>query len=169
MLRLGIIAICATLIFVGCACPPIKQVAITTPECAVLKGTCRICAQKHWNNTSIKLEAGHAYCLIVSGNQSWRDGYIRACGPDGYCRRTLWLFEPLRRMSQANWFALIGSVEKNRNTQFVIGSGLAIYHPSKTGNLFCYANDVYGFYWNNSGAISLSIYELPKLAAACND
>jgi len=128
----------------------------------VLKGTCSINSHKHWNDTSIVLEAGHAYCLIVPGHQKWQDWGI-CSGPDGYCRRKLWLFEFWRRMPQAHWFALVGSVDKKKDARFVIGSGLAIYYPSRTGRLFCYANDVYGFYWNNSGTVTLSVYELPKL------
>jgi hypothetical protein len=53
--------------------------------------------------------------------------------------------------------ALIGCVDGDLATAFVIGSGIDAWTPPRAGTLLCFANDVPGFYWNNSGHITLTV------------
>jgi hypothetical protein len=56
----------------------------------------------------------------------------------------------------APWFALIGAIDSDSSTQFLIGTQ-SVSAPVRTGQLCCFANDVPGFYWNNKGAIQLIV------------
>lgn len=71
-----------------------------------------------------------------------------------------------RRCEDAPWFALIGMVANQPNAD---GSGTAIegetfvigdrctFRPTRSGYLYCYANDAWKFYGNNRGQITLTV------------
>jgi len=119
-----------------------------------------ICARVPWNHTGIMLVANQEYCFKATGE--WRDFYGRIpCDADGFNssevgRHYLWLFEWLRRAPSHKWFALIGSIGRSKKPYFKIGTKhtLRLRH---TGELVCFANDVPGFYRNNSGSIGLEV------------
>lgn len=67
--------------------------------------------------------------------------------------------ESLRRMPHAPWFSLIGSIDKDKNSCFLIGTDKNITAP-KTGRLYCFANDVIIAYGNNQGSIELTVTRL---------
>ncbi len=119
-----------------------------------------ICAKNLWNHTNIKLIANQEYYFEATGE--WFDAYGQiACNADGFSsgevgRPYLWLVEWLRRSSSDKWFSLIGSIDKSKQTYFKIGSNLTFKSPC-TGELVCFANDVIGFYKNNSGVINLQV------------
>jgi hypothetical protein len=115
--------------------------------------TATIEARVKWNLTGILLEVGATYDLEATSD--WKDWY-RTTGPGGYDSATLSLFESRRRFKEADWFALIGALDKDDTTAFVIGEGCT-YVPSRDGQLCCYANDLYSMYWNNSGCVSLTV------------
>jgi len=123
--------------------------------------TVRIRARAYWNDTGAFVRIGEHYRLHAEG--SWRDMFITS-GPNGY--ETPWysfgqgLATGLRRVPNARWFALVGAVRGAEESPFVIGAETCAVMPS-TGRLVCFANDIPGFYWNNCGAISLSIERLP--------
>jgi hypothetical protein len=106
------------------------------------------------NATGIRLEIGSRYELVASG--IWFDAG-HGSGPEGYEEGTFLqnLFTWLRRAPNQNWFALIGSVDA-KEKPFLIGRHL-IYECCQEGELICFANDVPGFYWNNTGSINLRI------------
>ena len=122
--------------------------------------TVPIRARAYWNDTGIAVRIGEHYRLRAEG--SWRD-FLITSGPDGY--ETPWyslgqrLASPLRRVPNARWFALIGAVRGAERRPFVIGRETETVIPA-AGTLKCFANDVPGFYWNNCGAIYLSIERL---------
>ncbi len=60
------------------------------------------------------------------------------------------------RQPAALWFALIGAVDRPRETHFIIGSGLA-WRAAASGEFTCVANDLRWFYFNNSGGIVLRV------------
>jgi hypothetical protein len=98
-----------------------------------------ILAKEKWNDTGIELEPG-SYSMTADGQ--WFDASIRS-GPDGYDSPNLILklFEPLRRVRPARWFALMGSTVPDNSQAFVIGRGYT--RDEKTGGtLLCFANDV---------------------------
>ena len=117
-----------------------------------------ITSTEHWVDTGITLEAGKKYDLVATGE--WKDASI-VTGPDGYDSVNLLQkgTEGLRRVPTAKWFALIGALDRRKDTEFHIGSK-AVYAPTETGQLTCFANDLVGFYGNNHGDITLSVTEL---------
>jgi len=123
--------------------------------------TVAIRSHPYWNDTGVVMRVGEHYRLRAEG--SWRDMFITS-GPDGY--DTPWysvaqrLATRLRRVPNARWFALVGAIREAEHIPFVIGSEIETVIPA-TGTLVCFANDVPGFYWNNCGAVSLSIERLP--------
>ena len=89
----------------------------------------------------------------------WCDASIRT-GPAGYPSRSLGfrLAEPFRRARKANWFALIGTIHQ-KGPAFVIGDGTDIVIPAD-GLLYCFANDLPSFYFNNSGHVKVVVTRL---------
>ena len=134
---------------------------------AEIKARCK------WNQAGhTRLEKGRAYRLHVRG--TWKDAFIEtdARGYGSTSSKVPWLLRPLlrlaeswRRIPEADWFSLIGTVDKDLGTAMDIGGMLkdldngtgAVITPGKTGHLYCFANDLPFMYWNNSGAILLSI------------
>ncbi len=112
-------------------------------------------ASEHWNHTGIVLTAGEKYEFAASGR--WVDWYIPH-GPEGDPSDSFYmrLLEPRRRVKAENWFALIGAVNADVGTAFVIGVG-GVHQLQTSGELTCFANDVEGFYWNNYGEVQLNV------------
>lgn len=119
-------------------------------------------AQHRWNNTFYQISAGKKYRFQATG--TWIDLSTPASAT-GYEDLQLKPFEWMRRFPQAKWFSLIGSIEKNKNTFFDIGRLIeenGIFTATTSGNLECFANDVWFMYWNNKGAIELKVMELEE-------
>jgi hypothetical protein len=108
-----------------------------------------------WNETGIRLTAGERYHFHATG--TWVDWTI-TCDADGYESSNLILrvSEPLRRVPDKRWFALIGSTGKKDGEVFLIGTD-SLYTPRTTGELLCFANDVILAYCNNHGAVTLTV------------
>lgn len=110
---------------------------------------------KPWNHTGIQLEAGKSYEMTATGE--WVDK-IYACGPDGYNSPNLLmrLAEFKRRVPKAKWFALIGAIDEDLATAFVIGGGYTFQAP-RSGELTAFANDWASKYGNNRGSVELTV------------
>jgi hypothetical protein len=114
-------------------------------------------------DTKVPLRRGVTYRIDVPPGQHWVDWFVR-CGPEG---KTTWLqspFRPLLRVRaegdrRAEFFTLIGTVGRTLDHAFIIGAGPRIFRAPTDGNLFCFANDVPGAYWNNRGAITIHVTE----------
>ena len=119
--------------------------------------TIEITSTEHWVDTGITLEAGKTYEFVASGE--WKDASI-VTGPNGYESVNLLqkTTENLRRMPHARWFALVGALDRRKETTFLIGSTLR-YTAKESGELTCFANDLIGFYVNNHGSVTLSVQE----------
>ena len=117
--------------------------------------TAIILAKPHWNLTGIQLLAGEQYTMSAEGR--WVDWFIPH-GPEGDPSDSFYMkaFEPLRRMKKENWFALIGALNSDIASAFLIGAGCN-YAAQTSGELTCFANDVEGFYFNNYGQVTLSV------------
>jgi hypothetical protein len=108
-----------------------------------------------WVPTGLRVVAGRNYRLSAAGR--WKDagidtdaaGYPSANLPQRWTER--W-----RRQPDAPWFALVGAIDRRRETQFVIGSGCA-WRATASGELTCFANDLRWFYFNNSGRVVLRV------------
>jgi hypothetical protein len=118
-------------------------------------GAAKIRARLPWNKTGIRLVSGERYSLTATGK--WVDFFI-CHGPAGdpstfqYLRR----FEASRRMPAENWFALIGALDCDQRTAFLIGEANEIT-MARSGELTCYANDLPSMYWNNWGHVNLQV------------
>ncbi len=114
-------------------------------------------AREKWNDTGLRLGKGRVYRFRSEGY--WYDVKIR-CDATGFKKASLRLFEGLRRRKHAKWFSLIGCLDKDEGRQIdigrLIGRGQA-YTAEGDGQLFCYANDVWFFYFNNHGQIQLIV------------
>lgn len=127
--------------------------------------TIPILARKEWNNTQVRLVAGEEYHLKASGQ--WTDLYL-VCDADGWPSGLLNLLFGLfglnlllevpkgfLRAPEERLFTLIGSIDQ-KAPYFGIGVEARIA-PKATGTLYCFANDVPFFYWNNWGKTQLTI------------
>ena len=116
--------------------------------------TVLVCSGKFWNDTEIEIQNGDQYKFEATGK--WRDLLFPA-DADGYTNFYMRLFDKHKRAKNDKWFALIGSV--NKSDYFLIGKHKEMSF-TETGNLYCFANDVPGFYWNNSGHLTLVVTRL---------
>jgi hypothetical protein len=118
--------------------------------------TIEVKASDYWSDTGLELANGALYECRADGR--WLDWHITS-GPDGYDASWWPLLQPLfnrwRRIPTARWFALCGAVQGKETDLFLIGSRAQLRLPA--GRLLCFANDLSGFYWNNSGAVTLTL------------
>jgi hypothetical protein len=68
------------------------------------------------------------------------------------------LAEPFRRLGEANWFALIGTIHQ-KGPAFLIGDGTEI-EMTADGLSYCFANDLPSFYFNKSGHVRVVVTRL---------
>jgi hypothetical protein len=116
-------------------------------------GTIEIAADKWWTDTGIDVQPGDTLRFEASG--TWWDAGHRA-GPEGVDIPKLRKLRFLRRARDADWAALIG-VAGRFGRGFRIGAGTTTRFAAG-GRLHLYFNDVFGFYHNNKGAVTVSIY-----------
>lgn len=123
-----------------------------------------IVAKRRWNRTPFVLEQGKSYTFEASGK--WFDKTIPA-DATGFPPEKMARFVPFRRFkdSHANWFSVIGCCDKKKGTMFDIGelvSTQSVYKAEETGVLYCFANDIWTMYFNNTGAIRLVVKEIQE-------
>ncbi len=114
-------------------------------------------ADKLWNNSGVHVSPGQIYNFVVPENEKWIDWCI-PCGADGYPSTPLirpW--EGLRRVPNANWLQLIGTVGRSTRPPILIGSKLMDFSPPFPGRLYFFANDLAWMYWNNKGKIAVRV------------
>jgi hypothetical protein len=112
-------------------------------------------AKKKWNYTDIELVRGHEYQFTATGQ--WIDSWIE-CDANGFAspNPVFRATEGLRRSPRSRWFTLIGALNKDKDTQFEIGTKRTLIAPA-SGTLTCFANDLPLFYWNNRDSVQLSV------------
>lgn len=130
------------------------------PGASELLWSGQICSCKYWNDVPLPLEGGTRYYLRATGN--WLDWHNDS-DANGYDRSYMnWAKGILRfRAPGATWFTLIGSIDRSRESRFVIGDGSRWsggWVAPKSGRLSCFANDAPGFYFNNKGCLTLEIW-----------
>jgi hypothetical protein len=119
-------------------------------------------ANQYWNDTGVDLIAHTRYRLTVMPHvgEALKDAKYEAksiAGED-------WNSLPykigeilhLKRMDEARWFALIGTID--RSHAWIVTDGEIVTAPA-SGRLICYFNDVEyeGRYKNNSGWVVLDV------------
>ena len=114
-----------------------------------------VSARNPWNDSGIDLAIGAKYDFVATGH--WKDA-CKECDADGYPSTPLLkLFERFRRVPQAPYFKLIGTIERSLHDAIVIGSSLLHFAPPRDGQLYCFANDVRLMYSNNAGCVELRV------------
>jgi hypothetical protein len=115
---------------------PADQRLVRTPLAVDPSQPLRLAAEGTWCDT-------RAFCVDA-------DGVMR---PNWFQR----LGARFKRVPEARYMALIGCIDGDLDTAFVIGTGIDAWTPPRAGTLCCFANDVPGFYWNNSGFVTLIV------------
>ena len=137
-----------------------------------------IYADRPWNDTSILVEPGVEYSFSVSNGAIWYDAGISSTA-NGYSKMKLAPFAPFRRNFGAPWFALICTVDFKDDFRVFDDSPCFGSPPelacadkslapqetctqshgnfTRTGTLYCYANDVSAMYGNNSGTVEITV------------
>lgn len=119
-------------------------------------------ADQYWNDTGVDLVGKTRYRLAVvpTLGEPLRDASFAASSIageewDSVPHKTAELFRG-KRMDDAKWFALIGTVAQKH--PWVITDG-GIIAPPASGRLVCFFNDVQmeTFYKNNSGWVVLDV------------
>lgn len=113
-------------------------------------------ADQRWTRVC-DLRQGATYAFKASG--TWTDWYIDAQA-DGYDRAWLKPFTGLKVKPAAHWLTLLGDIDQEKATTFIIGESLETWIAPKNGVLYCFANDIPVMYWNNRGAVELTCTEL---------
>lgn len=128
------------------------------------------------------MEKGQEYTFqIIARGEAWVDGGIAATPENGWTSSSYnlagSLVRFLKRSSKGNWYALIGTIDMNNRNSFAVfakamtssaddsqGNGNISPSPewgpvemTETGELYFYANDMKGRYFNNKGSLRLKI------------
>ena len=135
----------------------------------------RVYAHLKYNHTGIYLEAGQTYLFEVINRtkQKWRDGSVHAVDGIGWDRGDVKLglteiavavAEPFRRVvgGKAKWFTLCGCIGDNDDEAFAICNKLDRHSPNQSGEFCAFANDLDGYYGNNSGYLRLRVTKIQE-------
>jgi hypothetical protein len=130
----------------------------------------RVYAHLKYNRTGIYLEQGKSYKIEVIDRtrQKWRDGSVKGLDGKGWDRGdvkfglkevAIATLEPFRRVTGggAKWFTLCGCIGDADGDAFVIANLLSKFSPKTSGELCAFANDLDGYYGNNSGYLKIKV------------
>lgn len=134
----------------------------------------RVYAHLKHNRTGILLDSSQTYKIEVidSKKQRWNDGGVKSLDGLGWDRHDVELgffketgiaaMEPFRRVTGkgVKWFSLCGYIENDEKNAFLIGNKLNSFSPKTSGELCAFANDLDGYYGNNSGYLKIRVSKL---------
>lgn len=117
-------------------------------------------AAERWFHTGFHLEKGARYRITVPPGQVWTDWFVKN-GPEGSTTLLQRFFRhrlrfPPARDPRAESFTLIGAIGESLEHAFVIGAGPCDFTAPASGELVCFANDLWSAYWNNKGSVRLN-------------
>lgn len=119
-----------------------------------------ICACRPWNRSGLRVEQGQEYLFtIVEQSEQWIDGDAVATPETGW-EDGLYNFVGrmasfLKRSDKTNWYALVGTIDQSDQHSFAVLPRSVVI--PKSGELYFYANDMEGRYFNNRGIIHLKV------------
>lgn len=116
-------------------------------------------AEVMWNASNILVRKGEHYRFRTSNLWYWYDDDVPS-NADGQIKvpRLLRLIpDALKRCNDAPWYALVGSVGKKTQNQFIVGSGKDDLEMPAGGELLFFANDTRVSYSNNHGQLRLDV------------
>jgi hypothetical protein len=127
--------------------------------------TTKICACNPWNHSGIQVQEGQQYLFEISKITNWIDGSVISNpidGWNGWFNRVIGFFSGfLKRSDKVDWYALAGNVGLDEKNSFALfNKGSNIVAIQKNGDLYIYANDMTGRYFNNQGKLFLTITRL---------
>ena len=134
-------------------------VAAAKPEPALRK--VNVCAKSRMVDTGLVLRGGETLKFVADSDARWKD-LCFSLKADGTGRWPIYhtymgLVSSRLTVPGSPAFALHGRVGCGR--AFLIGLG-AVVTLRDAGPLVLFTNDVPGFYWNNSGAIPVTITKM---------
>jgi hypothetical protein len=122
-----------------------------------------ICSCRPWNRSGIHVKKGQRYVFSTERLlETWVDGNTKSNPSDGWTGHVSNFFGVLvsflKRSDKANWYALVGAVSKDeKDTFIVLTDDSSPIKMDKSGELYFYANDMKGRYFNNKGILKLKI------------
>lgn len=117
--------------------------------------TLEIDAGDRYSMQRIAVKPSEAYLILCDAGQHWIDLIIPS-SPDGYTNYLARLFG--LRVKGAKCFCLCGAWNESDERAFDIGTKTAyVAVASKEGTLSFFANDVWGYEWNNWGSIEIKV------------
>jgi hypothetical protein len=114
-----------------------------------------ILSKEYWNDTEVEICGGEEYLFKAIG--TWKDARTN-CSANGYVSKCLSIFSFFKRSKKDNWFALMGSLNRQKSLLLIGEENIISF--TNSGTFSCFANDLPGFYWNNSGFVLLYITRL---------
>jgi len=124
-------------------------------------------ANQRYSPTRVLVKAGEYYRFDLDRNQLWYDSDISAT-PRGWDRSRISGVKELifrfaesgRRCPEAEWFEVIGTINKEDRHLFRILHHTDDEHPyeaQENGELFVFANDMIDKYDNNLGSVDMTV------------
>ncbi|WP_458379354.1 hypothetical protein [Pseudomonas chlororaphis] len=114
--------------------------------------------------SEFEIEAGHSYRFLVDGQ--WIDDKDSLTGPEGRphpggIRECL---GRIKRLPEAAWMALLVRTKgpAGKSPWRLLGRGDGIWSDLPPGRLQFCANDVLGFYRNNSGKMDVRVIDVTQ-------
>jgi hypothetical protein len=119
-----------------------------------------VSSRLRWVDVPVAVNPGDR--LFFSTTNKWRDA-SNVCDANGYDKPYLeWVKGLLRHQApDATWFTLICALDHNPDSQFAVGDGSRWgdgWVSPGAGQLSCFANDAWLFYWNNCGSVFLQVW-----------
>ncbi len=116
-----------------------------------------------YNWSGVLVEKGARYQVNVDPAARWTDKTI-SCTANGwkseqlpwYKEKIVEMFEDERRVPEADWFALCGTIDDDESNLFQLGVDGG-FTGNKDGYLYLFANDLSRKYGNNKGSIAVTI------------
>ncbi|WP_324726769.1 hypothetical protein [Pseudomonas chlororaphis] len=123
-----------------------------------------VLAKRSCVSSTLEIEAGHRYRFQVEG--LWRDACDPLIGPEGVAhpggiRERL---DRAKRLPEAAWMALLVRTKgpMGKSPWRLLGRGEGVWSDLPPGRLQFCANDVLGFYWNNSGKMDVKVIDVTQ-------
>lgn len=114
-------------------------------------------AGERWNDSGIDVVSGQIYNFTVPAGETWTNSR-KICGAEGYPSDLLMRpWEAFRRVPEAKWLQLIGTIGRSVRARTVVGPSLRDFLPPLPGRLYFFANDLPWMYWNNKGMLAVRV------------
>jgi hypothetical protein len=160
-LRLGKMAQGTILLIIlaGCCAENLKVQHVLTSLAPGQSVAVRVSSRRTDQSTGLVVAAGERYSIVPDACHRWVDFFI-PCTAAGYMTQwTEWYmrgFECKKPLPYRPWLALVGRIGDCHLKAFLIGTNWA-GTANHGGELFLFANDAKGWYWNNFGEMPVTI------------